>query len=201
MHNATVFWGCKSRSLSGSAALIAADLLRRVGSPCGQDPSVELFIGIIRIFIMPTAAMLALTAGARSISVAAVRQFVRVLTASQWIPKIWQLLLDRPINRRQTQPADSLRCKQIRQLHRITAYVLGVPTTGVRPAALRLGSIFRTIEINLPLNTIHLHCAAFWQRTGTRIASAKERFTSEQKMSRVNGQCPTSCYRGVNKTC
>ena len=82
---------------------------------------------------MPTEAMLALTAGARSISVAAVRQFVRVLTASQWIPKIWQLLLDRPINRRQTQPAHSLRCKQIRQLHRITAYVLGVPTTGVRP--------------------------------------------------------------------
>ena len=82
---------------------------------------------------MPTAAMLALTAGARSISVAAVRQFVRVLTASQWIPKIWQLLLDRPIDRRQRQPADSLRCKQIRQLHRITAYVLGVPTTGVRP--------------------------------------------------------------------
>ncbi len=82
---------------------------------------------------MPKAEILALTAGARSISVAAVRQFVRVLTASQWIPEIWQLLLDRPINRRQTQPAHSPRCKQIRQLHRITAYVLGVPTTVLRP--------------------------------------------------------------------
>ncbi|MEK9595058.1 MAG: hypothetical protein VW057_03775 [Rhodospirillaceae bacterium] len=81
---------------------------------------------------MPKAAMLALTAGARSISVAAVGQFVRVLTALQWIPKIWQFSLHQPINRQRTQPAHCPYCKQIKQLHRIIAYVLGVPTTGVR---------------------------------------------------------------------